>query len=455
MIAKIGSYFNFKKKPKLDFLTVVLLTYNRRDYVQSALSAIMRQTYKDFKILIIDNHSTDGTFEAIGPLIRDDERVTYTRLNKYSNAGNSFVTGVLAARSEYVLVTHDDDVLDDGYVEKIIKKCQEGVNIGLFAANARIINEHGVLVNDSLYHLCEDIYFDRYQYLEYYIRSKLWLPTPSLCFRKEHFLRYIGVDDYSYRSKGSFVRRRIDQFVYRPSLDNFYNIFINQYDGIFFFAEPQFSYRQHIGQESRAVNQSEPMLDLINEIKKAKFKIRNKNNFQNFEDRYKIQQMLFLGLNQKLSEYLESRSGTIHVCISSKLYLNKSRSLRLVCEDREDIYYGIYEALYLNKHSDRLAELSNKKIVLIGSMLCAYYMDQLLLNKGCNVVGVLDFTHARQGCYLNSKMIVAYEDFFYNHSADYLFIITSERSKDVSIESKVKTFYPGANCIFWQSIFEL
>jgi len=456
MFGKLISYFRVNNGHQLevDFLTVVLLTFNRRDYVKISLAAILRQTYSNFRIIVIDNHSTDGTLDLVNDLIADDERVTYIRLNKASNAGNSFVTGVLAARSEYVLVTHDDDILDDDYIENIINVCKDRSDVGLLAANARIIDEQGGLINDRLYGLREDVYFNKYEYLDYYLINRLWLPTPSLCFRKEYYLKFIGFDNYTYRSIGDYVCRRVEQFSYRPSLDIFYNIFLNQYDGIYFFSEPKFSHRQHPGQESRGVNQSRPMLELVDEINKAGFKLKNKESLKNVEDKYKIQDLLFSNRFQELGEYLDSSPATLHVCISSNLFFNKKITYSQMSASMEDPYYRLYELMYFDRYKANLDKFIDKQVVIVGSMLCAFYIEQILIQKDCRVAAVLDLAPARQGCDLIYNKIIAYEDFLYSDLGRYIFIITSERINDLSIASTIMEHFPGANYLFWQSLFD-
>jgi ABC-type sulfate transport system substrate-binding protein len=87
-------------------------------------------------------------------------------------------------------------------------------------------------------------------------------------------------------------------------------------------------------------------------------------------------------------------------------------------------------------------------------MLCAFYIEQILIQKDFRVAAVLDYTRARQGCGLIYNQIIAYEDFLYSDLGGYIFIITSERMNDLSIASTIMEHFPGASYLFWQSLFD-
>ena len=46
-------------------VTVIIPTYNRRDYVIKTIDSVLTQTYPDFEVIIIDDGSADGTDEAL------------------------------------------------------------------------------------------------------------------------------------------------------------------------------------------------------------------------------------------------------------------------------------------------------------------------------------------------------------------------------------------------------
>lgn len=439
-----------------DFLTVVLLTYNRSFYAAQALNAILNQSYKFFKIIIIDNHSTDDTNIKLTNLVGDDNRVTYVRLNKESNEANSYITGIRMAESEFILVTHDDDILDTDYVENIIKVCIKHPDLGLVASNARLINSDGLITNSQLYNLQSDMLFKKGEYIDYYFKTKMWLPTPSVCFRKIHFLNFFGNLVYPFYTK-SIKNKLRSQDEYKPSSDILFSFVINNIQKIFFLSRPFFSYRQHEGQESRNVNQGTPMRDLMNDIQSAGIKIGSQHSFINISIKYDVQNFLLNNLIDDLHKYLMKSESCLHTSIACNLFLGKSCPLESNFRFKEDNFFKFYQLLFLNDPKPYLFHFKSKRVVLIGSMLVAYYLEVFLKKNEIIIDSVLDMAPARHGCLVGSSKVLSYEDFFNNeiNIDGCIFLITSERDRDVSIVEMIKVFSHSACCIFWQDIFIL
>jgi glycosyltransferase involved in cell wall biosynthesis len=88
-------------------VSVILNCYNHEEYVREAVESVLRQTFEDFELILIDNGSTDGSRAVLDryddPRIRrafhDDNRSLSRRLNE----------GAAMARGEYVAILYSDD----------------------------------------------------------------------------------------------------------------------------------------------------------------------------------------------------------------------------------------------------------------------------------------------------------------------------------------------------------
>src|SRR5438552_6692933 len=45
--------------------SVIIPTYNRRELLRRTLGSVWRQTFKDYEVLVVDDGSTDGTYEEL------------------------------------------------------------------------------------------------------------------------------------------------------------------------------------------------------------------------------------------------------------------------------------------------------------------------------------------------------------------------------------------------------
>ena len=77
-------------------VTVIILNWNGKPYLEGCLSSVMARTYPDFEVVLVDNGSTDGSAEFVARrfpqvrIIRHDENLGFA-------AGNN--TAIRATRS--------------------------------------------------------------------------------------------------------------------------------------------------------------------------------------------------------------------------------------------------------------------------------------------------------------------------------------------------------------------
>jgi glycosyltransferase involved in cell wall biosynthesis len=101
-------------------LSVIMATYNRENLVIQTLNSIKNQTYKDFECIIVDDQSTDNTFNVISDFIKSDNRFTlYSRPNSKSKGmSGSRNYGYALSNGQYVNWFDDDDIMHPECLEK-------------------------------------------------------------------------------------------------------------------------------------------------------------------------------------------------------------------------------------------------------------------------------------------------------------------------------------------------
>ncbi len=108
--------------------SIIICTYNRRTMILTALSSLRKQTfpYKYFEIIIIDNGSTDGTFDAVQtyidmPYKKQGEEILRVQCLHEARNGLSYArkTGLEAATGEIVVFLDDDIVVDARFLEQL------------------------------------------------------------------------------------------------------------------------------------------------------------------------------------------------------------------------------------------------------------------------------------------------------------------------------------------------
>ena len=110
--------------------SLVIPTYNKKEFLELTLASLMSQTYpyEKFEIVIVDDGSTDGTHELFSASTHFPFRYVYV---KQENAGRAAArnTGILRAQGKTIIFLDDDQIVPSQFVEKHLKLHQQKPNL--------------------------------------------------------------------------------------------------------------------------------------------------------------------------------------------------------------------------------------------------------------------------------------------------------------------------------------
>ena len=124
--------FPQKKAP---FFSVIIPVYNKKDYIRRSAGSVLKQSFGDFELIVVDDGSKDGSSAAVRSL--KDRRIS---LIVQKNAGVSAARnrGVQAARGKYIAFLDADDDWDPDYLAAVKGLIDEFPGAGLYCTNYRI-----------------------------------------------------------------------------------------------------------------------------------------------------------------------------------------------------------------------------------------------------------------------------------------------------------------------------
>lgn len=125
-------------------VTVVIPNYNGKEYIEVCLNSIKKQTFKDYKVLIIDNASKDGSCEIIRDNYKEFELVVNKRNEGFCRAVNQ---GIKMSDTEYVLLLNNDTELHEQFLENMVKEIEKSDKI--FSVSSKMINYYDRSVMDD------------------------------------------------------------------------------------------------------------------------------------------------------------------------------------------------------------------------------------------------------------------------------------------------------------------
>jgi len=112
---------------KLPVVSIIMSTYNRADhFLPKAIASVLKQSFTDFELIIVDDHSTDNTAEVVDSFAKTDSRIVYFPLPK--NSGSDTYPknmGVALSRGKYIAYLDDDCEFTGYHLEVLLKAFEE------------------------------------------------------------------------------------------------------------------------------------------------------------------------------------------------------------------------------------------------------------------------------------------------------------------------------------------
>ncbi len=119
---------------------IIILNYNGKDVIKNCLTSVFKNDYPNFEVVMVDNNSTDGSFEfakanfSKADFIKNEENLGYAAGN---NAGIRFA---LERMADFVLLLNNDTEVEKDFLTRLADAAEKDEKIGI--ASPVIFNGH-------------------------------------------------------------------------------------------------------------------------------------------------------------------------------------------------------------------------------------------------------------------------------------------------------------------------
>ena len=103
------------------FVSVIIPVYNRRDCCKNALKVLRAQTLKNIEFIMVDDGSTDGTYDYLIQQTKSDQRFKIYKLNENSGPSVARNFGIHHSQGQYVGFFDIDDDIPRNYFANLYK----------------------------------------------------------------------------------------------------------------------------------------------------------------------------------------------------------------------------------------------------------------------------------------------------------------------------------------------
>lgn len=205
-------------------VSIILPTRNSEAFLETCLSSLLSQSYRNLEILMVDNASTDNTREIARKLAGKDERFSLLEKNEDTGVSHARNEGVRCSRGEYFTFVDADDYIGPTYIEDLMSVAF-GRDAEVVISGMSIVHRRGDQKKPSVHPVIPGVY-ERFSHEEWagrlslacgrFYKRRLWMEG-GLFFDEEN--KKIRAEDYPV---ALYYNTRCSRIFMLPKADYFY-----------------------------------------------------------------------------------------------------------------------------------------------------------------------------------------------------------------------------------------
>ena len=125
-------------------ITIVIPMYNSDKFIGETIQSVLNQTYKNFKLIIIDDKSDDKSFEIVSSF--DDSRITVIKNDERLGFFKNWNKSLTLINTKYGKILPHDDILHSKCLETQVSILSEYKKVSFVYCNRNIIGPNGKVI---------------------------------------------------------------------------------------------------------------------------------------------------------------------------------------------------------------------------------------------------------------------------------------------------------------------
>ncbi|MCR4030944.1 MULTISPECIES: glycosyltransferase family 2 protein [Flavobacterium] len=122
-------------------VTVIITTYNRKEYLETAIRSVLNQSYTNIEVLVIDDGSDYKYAEEICTKFSNCNY--HFKANEGISSARNY--GIHLAKGDFIALLDDDDFWESSKIEKQVKILLEKPSIDCVHSSVAVVDENGKL----------------------------------------------------------------------------------------------------------------------------------------------------------------------------------------------------------------------------------------------------------------------------------------------------------------------
>jgi len=145
IVAKVEIIYNQVVKGKTTpTISIILPVYNQAQLIDKSLSSLLKQTYQDFEIIIINDGSEDNLSEIIAQY--HDHRIVFISRERNLGLPKTLNEGLRHSSGKYITWTSADNIHEPVYLERLLRVLEENPDCGSVYSDYIQVDKNGKLI---------------------------------------------------------------------------------------------------------------------------------------------------------------------------------------------------------------------------------------------------------------------------------------------------------------------
>jgi glycosyltransferase involved in cell wall biosynthesis len=188
-------------KPKI---SVIIPIYNSEEFIEECLNSLIKQTFKNFEIICINDGSTDNSLKLLKIYEKLDDRIhIFTQNNSGPAVARNI--GMNISKGDYIIFLDSDDIFEDTMIEELFARIY-AYNNEIVICNSKnfvIIKGQKIYNQNKNYYISNDIIKNKTRFSSFDIKKDflslfIWWPWDKI-FKKD-FIKNLGIEYQNLRT---------------------------------------------------------------------------------------------------------------------------------------------------------------------------------------------------------------------------------------------------------------
>jgi glycosyltransferase involved in cell wall biosynthesis len=131
-----------------DLVSIIVTSYNHAEYLNQRMESLLKQTYKNIEIIVVDDCSTDRS-AAVLEGYKKYPSVNIVFLEKNGGYANACNHGVSLCNGEFIMFAECDDFNEPTHIAVLMDGLSAGENIGVAYCRSNMVDQNGKKSGDD------------------------------------------------------------------------------------------------------------------------------------------------------------------------------------------------------------------------------------------------------------------------------------------------------------------